>query len=246
MANKDIDNEPMLEENSDEILLEESSGTEAMLEEAPDSEVLLEETAESETVMLEETQEESILLEETSPAPQQSGSQPSADATATVAPKPKAQKATTHKPKAQASTSNNASSNKRSTKHDAQMREEAIAKLVDHLEGRDTKEYAEKRKREAKKERLTDLLAAIMGSLLVGLAFPLVLIIFSVILNYFSGDSWSFSMYLWEFVIASVISCFTIAKITDNDEARPYFYGLGGVMAVILVILIWKAFSGFL
>lgn len=55
MANKDIDNEPMLEENSDEILLEETSGTEAMLEESSDNEVLLEETAESETVMLEET-----------------------------------------------------------------------------------------------------------------------------------------------------------------------------------------------
>ena len=36
-----IDNEPMLEETSDEVLLEETSGTEAMLEETTDSEVLI-------------------------------------------------------------------------------------------------------------------------------------------------------------------------------------------------------------
>ena len=62
MAKKDIENEPMLEENSDEVLLEESSGTEAMLEETSDSEVLLEEDS-SESVLLEEDSE--ILLEET-------------------------------------------------------------------------------------------------------------------------------------------------------------------------------------
>ena len=62
MANKDIDNEPMLEETSDEVLLEETSGTEAMLEETSDSEVLLEEDS-SESVLLEENTE--ILLEET-------------------------------------------------------------------------------------------------------------------------------------------------------------------------------------
>ena len=51
-----IDNEPMLEETSDEVLLEETSGTEAMLEETTDSEVLLEEGS-SESVLLEEKPE---------------------------------------------------------------------------------------------------------------------------------------------------------------------------------------------
>ena len=62
MINKDIDNEPMLEETSDEVLLEETSSTEAMLEEASDSEVLLEEDS-SESVLLEEDSE--VLLEKT-------------------------------------------------------------------------------------------------------------------------------------------------------------------------------------
>ena len=61
MAKKEIDNEPMLEETSDEILLEESSCTEAMLEETSDSEVLLEEDL-SESVLLEEDSDG--LLEE--------------------------------------------------------------------------------------------------------------------------------------------------------------------------------------
>ena len=61
MAKKEIDNEPMLEETSDEILLEETSGTEAMLEETSDSEVLLEEDL-SESVLLEEDSDG--LLEE--------------------------------------------------------------------------------------------------------------------------------------------------------------------------------------
>ena len=61
MAKKEIDNEPKLEENSSEILLEETSGTEAMLEETSDSEMLLEEDP-SESVLLEEDSE--VLLEE--------------------------------------------------------------------------------------------------------------------------------------------------------------------------------------
>lgn len=61
MTKNDIENEPMLEENSDEVLLEETSGTEAMLEETSDAEVLLEEDS-SESILLEEDSE--VLLEE--------------------------------------------------------------------------------------------------------------------------------------------------------------------------------------
>ena len=61
MVKKVIDNEPMLEEASDEVLLEETSGKEAMLEETSDSEMLLEEDP-SESVLLEEDSE--VLLEE--------------------------------------------------------------------------------------------------------------------------------------------------------------------------------------
>ena len=127
MAKKEIENEPMLEQNSDEILLEETSDTEVMLEESSNNEVLLEETSESETVMLEETQEESVMLEETSSVTQQSELQPSADnTTATAAQKPKARKATTRKPKVQASTSNNTTAaNNFESKQETQRKTEA-------------------------------------------------------------------------------------------------------------------------
>lgn len=65
MTKKDIENEPMLEETSDEILLEETSGTEAMLEETSDTEVMLEETSGTEAI-LEETTDNEVLLEEDS------------------------------------------------------------------------------------------------------------------------------------------------------------------------------------
>ena len=62
MAKKEIDEEAMLEESSEEILLEETTGAETMLEESSDSDVLLEEDT-SESVLLEEEAE--ALLEET-------------------------------------------------------------------------------------------------------------------------------------------------------------------------------------
>ena len=55
MAKKRIDEEPMLEESSEEILLEETSGEETLLEESADSETLLEES--SDEVLLEEEHE---------------------------------------------------------------------------------------------------------------------------------------------------------------------------------------------
>jgi len=62
MAKKIIDEEPMLEEDSDEILLEETTSEETLLEESGESEVLLEES--SDEVLLEESSNEEILLEE--------------------------------------------------------------------------------------------------------------------------------------------------------------------------------------
>ena len=61
MDKKKNDNEPMLEESSDEILLEETTSEETLLEESFDSEALLEEDP-SESVPLEEESE--VLLEE--------------------------------------------------------------------------------------------------------------------------------------------------------------------------------------
>ena len=62
MAKKDKHIEPMLEESSDEILMEETTSEETLLEESSNSETLLEESGESE-VLLKESSDE-VLLEE--------------------------------------------------------------------------------------------------------------------------------------------------------------------------------------
>ena len=63
MVNKENNNEPMLEETSDEVLLEETSGEETLLEESADTETFLEERKESE-VLLEESSDDEVILEE--------------------------------------------------------------------------------------------------------------------------------------------------------------------------------------
>ena len=74
MAKNIIGEEPMLEERSNEILLEETTNEESLLEESEESEVmleessdevLLEESADSET-LLEESRETEVMLEESS------------------------------------------------------------------------------------------------------------------------------------------------------------------------------------
>ena len=83
MAKKVVDEEPMLEESSDEILLEETSGEETLLEESADSETLLEESGETE-VLLEESSDEVLLEESANPESQHQTTQKPVSAVSTL------------------------------------------------------------------------------------------------------------------------------------------------------------------
>ena len=100
---------------------------------------------------------------------------------------------------------------------------------------------AEEAKRRAEEER-KDRIVSLCIILVVSLGVPLVLIGFIFVFNLFSGDSWSFSAYLGVYVLASLISSFVLNKqVDDYWEGFPKV--LGGIMAVILVILLWRACS---
>jgi uncharacterized membrane protein len=92
---------------------------------------------------------------------------------------------------------------------------------------------------EERRDKQTSQFLSLIG---FGIGLPLILIITMFIIGLFSEDySFSFLTYLGIFAFSSIIGCFAIRE--DHDLVRPQLYGIIGIMAVILVILLWRACS---
>ena len=256
MAKKDINNEPMLEENSDEVLLEETSGTETMLEETSDSEVLLEEDA-SESVLLEEDSE--VLLEEaTDQAAAISGivgkvkrnaEEKAADEERYKAARERSRKEaeTERRRKAEEQRKRRAAEEtRRNAEADAERRraaEEQERKRRAEEERRKENSLREARRIAAEEERRDKQATQFLSLVGWGIGLPLILTFLMFIMDLIGLlDSISFLWYFGIFAFISICGCFAIRE--DHDLVRPQLYGIIGIMAVILVILVWRGCSG--
>lgn len=259
MAKKDINNEPMLEETSDEILLEETSDTEAMLEETSDSEVLLEEES-SESVLLEEDSE--VLLEETADQAaaisgivgkvKRNAEEKAADEERYKAARERSRKEaeTERRRKAEEQRKRRAAEEtRRNAEADAERRraaEEQERKRRAEEERRKENSLREARRIAAEEERRDKKATQFLSLIGWGIGLPLILTFLMFIMNLIGllpGDnSFSFLTYLGIFAFISIMGCFAIRE--DHDLVRPQLYGIIGIMVVIIVVLLWRGCSG--
>lgn len=220
MAKKEIDEEPMLEESSDEILLEETSSEENLLEESSDSETLLEESEESE-VLLEESSDE-VLLEESA--------------------NPESQHQTTQKPVSAVNTLNkNTASRKRSptqgmTTQGMTTTQETHTKAPSGNTSSSSRQISSNRPKVQSNEPnnlpIWDL-AFVWG-------LPMVLTLGSWILSLFSDESHGLGFYLSMFLLPAIITNFVAARDEDYHKGqRKYFVIPLIILILISGILVW-------
>lgn len=254
MAKKDINNEPMLEENSDEVLLEETSGTETMLEETSDSEVLLEEDA-SESVLLEEDSE--VLLEEaTDQAAAISGIvgkvKRNAEEKAADEKRYKAAREQSRK-EAEAERRRIAEEQERRRRAEAEARRNADAEAE---RKKAAQEQAQRRKAEAERRRSAaqntqTSVSSNNNSIDLpfwGLAFawglPIAVVLMGWIYSFFDDDLHGLGYYLFLFLICAIPVNFYVARDEDLHKGqRKYFYIPLIILILIGGISIWWGIS---
>lgn len=220
MAKKIIDEEPMLEESSEEILLEETSGEETLLEESADSESLLEENGETE-VLLEESSDE-VLLEESA--------------------KPESQHQTTQKPVSAVSTLNkNTASRKRSptqgkTTQGKTTTQETHTKAPSGNTSSSSRQISSNRPK-AKRDEPNNLP---IWELAFAWGLPITLVFGVWIFSIFDDDSHGLGAYLFVFLSASILTNFLAARNEDLPKGqRKYFVVPLIILILISGILIW-------
>ena len=214
MAKKDKNIEPMLEESSDEILLEETSSEETLLEESSDSETLLEESEESE-VLLEESSDE-VLLEESA--------------------NPESQHQTTQKPAPTVSTSNkNTTSRERSTPQGNTKQTKTTAQET-HTSVSPNNVPESKRQESITRPKVQSNKPnnlPILG-LAISWGIPIAVVFCGWIYSLFDDDSHGFSFYLFMFLFTAIVANFAAARDEDLHKGQKKYF----VIPLIILILI--------
>lgn len=214
MAKKEIDEEPMLEESSDEILLEETSSEENLLEESSDSETLLEESEESE-VLLEESSDEVLLEESANPESQHQATQKSAPAVST------SNKNTTSRKR---STPQGTTAQKKTTT------QETHTKTPSGNTSSSSRQISTNRPK-AKRDEPNNL--PILG-LAISWGIPIAVVFCGWIYSLFDDDSHGFSFYLFIFLLTAIGANFAAVRDEDLHKGQKKYF----VIPLIILILI--------
>ena len=230
MDKKKNDNEPMLEESSDEILLEETTSEETLLEESFDSEALLEEDP-SESVPLEEESE--VLLEEaTGQAAAISGVVGSVKKKAEEkAADEKRYKAAREHSKEEAEADRRRMAEKGVTEQNA---EEANRKAK---EAEKTKLRAESKRQDSTiwpKVQSNESIDLPIFGLVFSWGLPIAVVLGGWIWSLFDDDSHGLGFYLSMFLLPAIITNFVVAIDKDLAKGQKKYF----VIPLIILILI--------
>ena len=210
MAKKVIDEEPMLEESSDEILLEESTSEETLLEESGESEVLLEESS-----------DEVLLEESANPESQHQTTQKPVSAVSTLN-------------KNTASRKRSATQGK--TTQGKTTTQETHTKAPSGNTSSSSRQISSNRPKVQSNEPI-DLpiwdLAFVWG-------LPIAGVFFGWIYSLFDDDSHGFSFYLSMFLLLAIMTNFAAARDEDIHKGqRKYFVIPLIILILISGILVW-------
>ena len=230
MDKKKNDNEPMLEESSEEILLAETTSEETLLEESFDSEALLEEDP-SESVPLEEESE--VLLEEaTGQAAAISGVVESVKQKAEEkAADEKRYKAAREHSKEEAEADRRRMAEKGVTEQNA---EEANRKAK---EAEKTKLRAESKRQDSTiwpKVQSNESIDLPIFGLVFSWGLPIAVVLGGWIWSLFDDDSHGLGFYLSMFLLPAIITNFVVAIDKDLAKGQKKYF----VIPLIILILI--------
>jgi hypothetical protein len=204
------DEEPMLEESSDEILLEESTSEETLLEESGESEVLLEESS-----------DEVLLEESANPESQHQTTQKPVSAVSTLNKNTASRK--------RSPTQGKTTQGKTTT-------QETHTKAPSGNTSSSSRQISSNRPK-AKRDEPNNLP---IWELAFAWGIPMVLTLGSWIVNLFSDESYGLGFYLSMFLLPAIMTNFAAARDEDIHKGqRKYFVIPLIILILISGILVW-------